>query len=113
MEKQIKNFTAKLISVAPEAKPTATGTLARRCTVEFTEPATGNVTQASARIYENNYKYGMEVGKSYSAKAEPYIAKDGNVLVDITVSHLTNAGSATLAAFGFSAPVPADLNAVG
>ena len=113
MEKQIKKFTAKLISVAPTVSTTATGTQFRRCTVEYKSPATGVVTQSSARIWEKNYAYGMQVGESYASTAQVWLTAEGNAQVDITVSHLQNANSASLADFGFTAPVPADLNAVG
>ena len=113
MEKQIKKFTAKLISVAPTVSTTATGTQFRRCTVEYKSPATGAVMQSSARIWEKNYAYGMETGESYSATAQVWVTAEGNAQVDITVSHLQNASSASLADFGFTAPAPVDLNAVG
>lgn len=115
MEKQISKFTAKLISVAPTASTSnnAKGTQFRRCTIEYKSPATGEIKQSSARIWEKNYAYGMQVGESYASTAEVWLDANGNAQVDITVSHLQNASSASLADFGFTAPVPADLNAVG
>jgi hypothetical protein len=113
MENQTSKFTAKLISVAKTPSVSATGTQFRRCTVEYKSPATGELKQSSARIWEKNYAYGMQEGESYSATAQVWLNAEGNAQVDITVSHLQNATSASLADFGFTAPVPADLNAVG
>jgi hypothetical protein len=113
MSNQTSKFTAKLISVSKEAKPNANGKLVRRCTVEYTAPATGEVVQRAGRIYEANFAYGMEIGQSYATTAQPWIDRNGNAQVDIIMSHLTTAPSASLADFGFTAPVPADLNTVG
>jgi hypothetical protein len=113
MENQTSKFTAKLISVAKTPSVNAKGTQFRRCTVEYKSPATGEIKQNSATIWEKNYAYGMQIGESYSAVAEAWLNSEGNAQVSITVSHLQNATSASLADFGFTAPVPADLNAVG
>ena len=109
----MSKFTAKLISVAPTTSVNVKGTQFRRCTIEYKSPATGEIKQSSARIWEKNYAYGMELGESYASTAEVWLDKNGNAQVDITVSHLQNASSASLADFGFTAPVPADLNTVG
>lgn len=113
MEKQISKFTAKLISVSETVSNNVKGTAFRRCTVEYKSPATGEIRQSSARIWEKNFAYGMKVNESYASTAEVWLDKNGNAQVDITVSHLQNASSASLADFGFTAPVPADLNTVG
>ena len=112
MEKQTSKFTAKLISVAKTPSVNAKGTQFRRCTVEYKSPATGEIKQSSATIWEKNYDYGMQIGESYAATAEAWLNAEGNAQVSIIVSHLQNATSASLADFGFTAPVAADLNAV-
>jgi hypothetical protein len=111
MEKQIKKFTAKLISIAGKPSATATGTEFRRCTIEY-KAEDGSIKQASARMWEKNFAYGVEVGESYSAKAEVWVDLEGEPRVDLTVSHLQGAGGASLSDFGFTAPVAADLNKV-
>ena len=111
MEKQIKKFSAKLISIAGKPSATETGTEFRRCTIEY-KAEDGSIKQASARMWEKNYAYGVEVGESYSAKAEVFLSLEGKPLVDLTISHLQGAGGASLSDFGFTAPVVADLNKV-
>jgi hypothetical protein len=54
----------------------------------------GEVQRVSARVWATiQDRYGVEVGGTYRAKKQLYIAKNGELRVDITVSHLTSLGA--------------------
>jgi hypothetical protein len=112
MNTQEKKFTGKLVSIASEPTVNSvTGKKYFRCSVEMTTPS-GEKKVISARIHEGNANYGVEVGKSYSCTATVFINREGNAQVDVVMSHLQNAGIASLADFGFEAVATPDLNSV-
>jgi hypothetical protein len=74
----------------------ANGTIYRIANIEF-EDINGNTQKSSAMVYEGNYGYGMEIGKTFLAKAT---LSGGQVYLQ--VSHLEYNGSrATVDMFGF------------
>ncbi len=90
-------FEAKLISIAdaPKEMQNAKQTLYRNCTIQFADKDAVEQT-VSALMYESNYAYGVEVGKSYLATATK---TDRGVL--ISVSHLVATTRPTEDMFGF------------
>lgn len=99
----------KLVSIAKDALSQTNSkgetTLFYPCTIEFKNPQ-GNLIQSSARVFEGNFKYGMEVGNEYRATARAYQDKDGAWQVDIQVSHLQAASRPSLEDLGFAVPTP-------
>ena len=77
------NFNAKLLKVSDTVKTNVNGTKYRPVTIEFVTKD-GEVKTANTIMYEANFEFGVEVGKTYIATVE----KDelGNVYSH--VSHL-------------------------
>lgn len=61
-------FNAKLLSISEKVLQNSNGKNYKVATVEF-EDVSGTIRQQSAAIYEGNYQYGVEVGKSYLCTA--------------------------------------------
>lgn len=93
-------FEAKLISIAdaPKEMQNEKQTLYRNCTIQFADKD-GVEQTVSALMYESNYAYGVEPGKSYLATATK---TDRGVL--ISVSHLVATIRPTEDMFGFDEP---------
>lgn len=87
-----QNIMVKLVSIA-ETPRTDLGCAAfYPCMVEMADNS-GEVQRVSARVWAKTQDlYGVEVGGTYRAKKQLYV-KDGEVRVDITVSHLTSLGA--------------------
>ena len=97
---------AKLLSMSEKPLENANGTIYRIANIEF-EDINGNTQKSSAMVYEGNYNYGMEIGKTFLAKAT---LSAGSVYV--TVSHLEYNGTrATVDMFGFEVEANATASA--
>jgi len=94
------SFQSKLVSVSDRIVENSNGTQFRVATCELP-----NGKQVSCRIYEKNFAYGMTVGTSYLTKATQYADANGEVQVDLTMSHLTTATRASLDDLGFAGSV--------
>lgn len=105
MEKQAR-FVGKLESINPEAKPNANGTSFHNASVSFENSQGARVTRQCI-VYAKNYAYGMELGVEYAGRATVITDADGKASVLLSLSHLTTAGSASLADFGLEAEVTA------
>ena len=93
---QEASFGAKLLSMSQKPLENANGTIYRIANIEF-EDINGKTQKSSAMVYEGNYNYGMEIGKTFLAKAT---LSDGQVYLQ--VSHLEYNGTrATVDMFGF------------
>lgn len=93
---QEASFGAKLLSMSQKPLENANGTLYRIANIEF-EDINGNTQKSSAMVYEGNYNYGMEIGKTFLAKATLSAGQ-----VYLQVSHLEfNGTRATVDMFGF------------
>jgi len=112
MEKQAR-FVGKLESINEEAKENANGTMFHNASCSFDTPSGARVTRQCI-VYAKNYAHGMEVGTEYSGRATVITGDDGKQSVLLGLSHLTTAGSATLADFGLAdlATANADLDKV-
>jgi hypothetical protein len=91
------SFQSKLVSLSERVVENTNGTQFRIATCELP-----NGKQVSCRIYEKNFSYGMSVGTSYLTKATQYADANGEIQVDITMSHLTAATRASLDDLGFA-----------
>ena len=89
-------FQGKLSSVSATTQTNSNGTEFRVGSVILP-----NGKERSCRIYEKNYAYGMEIGKTYRGVVTQYADSNGEVQLDLRLSHLTNAQRATLADFDF------------
>ena len=89
-------FQGKLASVSSSVQTNSNGTEFRVGLVILP-----NGKERSCRIYEKNYAYGMEIGKTYRGVVTQYADSNGEVQLDLRLSHLTNAQRATLADFDF------------
>jgi hypothetical protein len=99
---QEASFGAKLLSMSEKPLENTNGTIYRIANIEF-EDINGKTQKSSAMVYEGNYNYGMEIGKTFLAKAT--LSGDS---VYVTVSHLEYNGSrATVDMFGFEAEATA------
>ena len=94
------SFQSKLVSISDRIVENSNGTQFRVATCELP-----NGKQVSCRIYEKNFAYGMNVGTSYLTKATQYADANGEVQVDLTMSHLTTATRASLDDLGFAGAV--------
>jgi hypothetical protein len=93
---QEASFGAKLISISQKPLENANGTVYRIANIEF-DDINGKTQKSSAMVYEGNYNYGMEIGKTFLAKATLSAGQ-----VYLTVSHLEfNGNRATVDMFGF------------
>lgn len=93
---QEASFGAKLLSMSEKQLENANGTIYRIANIEF-EDINGKTQKSSAMVYEGNYNYGMEIGKTFLTKAT---LSDGQVYLQ--VSHLEYNGTrATVDMFGF------------
>jgi hypothetical protein len=93
---QEASFGAKLLSMSEKPLENTNGTIYRIANIEF-EDINGKTQKSSAMVYEGNYNYGMEIGKTFLAKAT---LSEGQVYLQ--VSHLEFNGSrATVDMFGF------------
>ena len=93
---QEASFGAKLLSISGKTLENSNGTRYRIANIEF-EDINGNIQKSSAMVYEGNFNYGMEIGKTFLAKAT---LSGGQVYLQ--VSHLEYNGSrATADMFGF------------
>jgi hypothetical protein len=104
------SFQAKLVNLSDRVVENSNGTQFRIGTCELP-----NGKQVSCRIYEKNFSYGMSVGTSYLTKATQYADANGEVRVDLTMSHLTSATRASLDDLGFlgtASAAPAQKSAV-
>jgi hypothetical protein len=112
MEKQAR-FVGKLESINPESKPNANGTEFHNASVSF-ENAKGERVTRQCIVYGKNFSYGMEVGTEYAGRATVITDDNGKQSVLLALSHLTTAGSASLADFGLAdeATANADLEDV-
>lgn len=93
---QVAFFNAELLSISEKVMENTNGTPYRVGTIKFTNEM-GVPKQVTATIYEKNYKYGMEVGKSYACRA---FATDNGVFTQM--SHLATAERASFEDFGFA-----------
>jgi hypothetical protein len=93
-------FQGELISVGENVLSNSNGTEYRVGSVKIP-----NGTVKSCRIYEKNYTKGMNIGVTYRCTATQYQDANGDTLVDIQMSHLTQAERATLDDFGVTAVV--------
>ena len=93
-------FQGKLSSVSANAQTNSNGTEFRVGSVILP-----NGKERSCRIYEKNYAYGMEIGKTYRGVVTQYADSNGELQLDLRLSHLTNAQRATLADFDFDEAV--------
>ena len=103
---QEASFGAKLLSISEKPLKNANGTIYKIANIEF-EDINGKTQKSSAMVYEGNYNYGMEIGKTFLAKAT---LSSGSVY--LTVSHLEYNGTrATVDMFGFEteATAPAEI----
>jgi hypothetical protein len=99
---QEASFGAKLLSMSEKPLENTNGTIYRIANIEF-EDINGKTQKSSAMVYEGNYNYGMEIGKTFLAKAT--LSGDS---VYLTVSHLEYNGTrATVDMFGFEAEATA------
>ena len=87
-------FQGKLSSVSATTQTNSNGTEFRVGSVILP-----NGKERSCRIYEKNYAYGMEIGKTYRGVVTQYANSNGELQLDLRLSHLTNAQRATLADF--------------
>ena len=93
---QEASFGAKLLSMSEKPLENTNGTIYRIANIEF-EDINGKTQKSSAMVYEGNYNYGMEIGKTFLAKATLSAGQ-----VYLTVSHLEYNGTrATVDMFGF------------
>lgn len=103
-----KKIMVKLVSIASDFKSqtNAEGKVTNfyPCTVEYKSPATGELVQSGARVFEGNFKYGVSVGETYSAEARPYVDAAGELQVDMVMSHLQGANRPKASDFGFVLP---------
>ena len=93
-------FQGKLVSIGENVLSNSNGTEYRVGSVELP-----NGKVKSCRIYEKNFEKGMASGVSYRCTATQYQDASGATLVDIQMSHLTQAERATLDDFGVEATV--------
>jgi hypothetical protein len=114
-----KKIMAKLVSIAstPKSQTNAKGDITNfyPCTVELTN-SKGELVQRSGRVFEGNFKYGMNVGDSYSTTVKGYVDSKGEQQVDIVVSHLQGTQRASWDDFDFGTavvPTTSNLNFVG
>lgn len=91
------SFQAKLVAVSDRVVENTNGTQFRIGTCELP-----GGKQVSCRIYEKNYSYGMNPGTSYLTKATQYADANGELHVDVTMSHLTAATRASIDDFAFA-----------
>ena len=96
-------FQGKLSSVSATTQTNSNGTEFRVGSVILP-----NGKERSCRIYEKNYAYGMEIGKTYRGVVTQYADSNGEIQLDLRLSHLTNAQRATLADFDFDEVVVND-----
>ena len=110
---KVAKITAELIDINPEAKANKNGTMFHNASIKF-DNAKGESVTRGAIVYASNYAYGMTVGVTYAGKATVITDADGKQGVLLSLSHLTGAGSATLADFVLDAEVTAsaDLDSV-
>ena len=109
IEKQAK-FVGKLEGINVEAKPNANGTKFHNATVSF-DKANGERVSRQCIVYANNFSRpegDMQVGTEYSGRATVITGDDGKQSVLLSLSHLTTAGSSTLADWGLAEEVTAD-----
>jgi hypothetical protein len=107
VEKQAR-FVGKLESINPDAKPNSNNTMFHNASVSF-ETAKERVTRQCI-VYANNYSRAegkMELGVEYSGRATVITDDNGKQSILLSLSHLTTAGSASLADFGLDAEVTA------
>lgn len=94
------NFTAKLLSFSEKSLESKTneGVFYKPCSIEFTD-AKGVKQTTSAIMYDNNFKYGVEKGKSYLATA---IKTEQGVLIKVSHLEQINAERPNEDMFGFN-----------
>lgn len=93
-------FSGRLISISPDVVgSTPNGKDYRIGTISFKNKS-NQLVQASALIFENNFKYGMETGVEYQCRAV-FTPNQASPL--IIMSHLTGAARATFDDFGVTA----------
>jgi hypothetical protein len=103
---QEASFGAKLLSISEKSLENSNGTYYRIANIEF-EDINGKTQKSSAMVYEKNLAYGMEIGKTFLAKAT---LSSGNVY--LTVSHLEfNGNRATVDMFGFEQSISTPVEA--
>lgn len=90
-------FAAKLMSYANQTRKNSNGTEYRVATIEYVN-FDGELVTTNAMLYENNFKYGMEVGKVYLASAKPN--DEGGVY--LSISHLLHTERPTADSFGLN-----------
>ena len=90
------NFLGTLESIGETPQENSNKTLFRLGSVKL---PTGAVR--SCRIYEKNFAHGMTIGTTYRCKATKYADANGELQIDITMSHLTQAARATEDDFAF------------
>jgi len=80
--------TAKLLTVSDNVLENIKGTEYRLCTIAFKD-ANGKEHRVTASIFENNFKYGMEVGREYLTTINPAKNEEtGKTDLYFSVSHL-------------------------
>lgn len=105
MEKQAR-FVGKLESINPESKKNTNGTDFHNASVSF-DSASGERVTRQCIVYGKNYAHGMKEGVEYAGRATVITDDNGKQSVLLSLSHLTTAGSASLADFGLDAEVSA------
>ena len=93
-------FNARLVGISEDVKgSTPSGKDYRVGTCAF-KNSKGQLVQASVLVFENNYKYGMEIGTEYQTRA---IIEKGQPKPLLVMSHLTASARASFEDFGVSA----------
>ena len=83
-------FNAKLLKIGEKTLENSNGKNYKIVTLKFNLP-TGEEVERSAMIYQANYDYGIEVGKSYLCS----LTFDGDASPQISMSHLNNVSRVT------------------
>ena len=95
---QVASCSGELVSISETAKPNKNGTMFRNASVKI-EVEDGSSKTFGAIMYDKNFQKGVKVGGSYLTTITQ--GASGSIL--LTVSHLTNAGSASASDFGLVA----------
>ena len=91
------NVTAKLISIADEARENVNGTLYRPCTVSFDND--GIPTTSRGIMYESNFEKGVAIGGHYLATISK---RAGAKTPSLQLSHLEQSVGLTDDMFDYS-----------
>ena len=105
---QVATCSGELVSISDAPKENVNKTLFRNASVKVITDD-GSTKTFGAIMYESNFLKGVKVGESYLTT----ITQNASGSILLTVSHLTNAGSASASDFGLAPIVSkADLDKV-